>query len=125
MAKAKPNPAKTKRGTSRAKPAPSGGKQAPLSAKQKSHLRALAHPLKPVVQVGHKGCTEAVLKQVNEQLDAHELIKLKIGQDAPVEREELIGSVEQATGAVLVQAMGRTVTFFRAREEGSAISLPK
>ena len=58
----------------------------PLTGKQRQHLRALAHHLEPVVQIGHEGPTEAVLAQINEALEAHELIKVKIGGECPVPR---------------------------------------
>ena len=42
----------------------------PLTSSQAKHLRGLAHGLKPVVFVGHKGLTPAVLDSVREALDA-------------------------------------------------------
>ncbi|MCA9562767.1 MAG: ribosome assembly RNA-binding protein YhbY [Myxococcales bacterium] len=97
---------------------------AALTAKQRRHLRALAHHLKPVVQIGNKGCTDAVLEQVDQQLESHELIKLKVGQDAPVEYPEVIRWVEGTLSARCVQRLGRTLIFFRSRKKNAAIRLP-
>ena len=49
-----------------------------LSTKQKQHLKGLAHPLKPVVLLGSNGLTEGVLAEIEQALEHHELIKVKI-----------------------------------------------
>ena len=48
-------------------------------------MRALAHHLNPVVQVGNAGLTEGVQRQIDGALEAHELIKVKLGKDCPVD----------------------------------------
>lgn len=57
---------------------------AKLTSAQRKFLRGLAHPLKPVVQIGKQGLTEATLRQADDALNDHELIKVQ----APVPREE-------------------------------------
>src|SRR5690349_9131036 len=54
---------------------------APLTGKQKSHLRSLAHALKPVVQIGHQGLTAGVVAALDVALERHELIKAKVAGD--------------------------------------------
>ena len=48
-----------------------------LKFKTNSHLKALSHSLNPVVQVGHKGLTDSVIKEIEVSLKAHELIKIQ------------------------------------------------
>ncbi|MEA2561301.1 MAG: RNA-binding protein [Acidobacteriota bacterium] len=57
---------------------------AKLTSAQRKHLRGLAHALKPVVQIGKQGLTEATIRQADEALNDHELIKVQ----AAVPREE-------------------------------------
>ena len=57
---------------------------AKLNSAQRKHLRGLAHALKPVVQIGKQGLTEGTLRQADEALNDHELIKVQ----AAVPREE-------------------------------------
>ena len=52
-----------------------------LSTKQKQHLKGLAHPLKPVVMLGNNGLTEGVLAEIEQALEHHELIKVKIASE--------------------------------------------
>ena len=96
-----------------------------LTGKQRRHLRGLAHHLKPVVQLGSKGLSDALLKQITEQLEIHELIKVKLGQDVAVAKKEAGLAVQKACRAALVQVIGRTLVLYRARETDPEIELPK
>ena len=97
----------------------------PLTGKQKSYLRALAHKLKPVVQLGRQGLTEAVLAALDVALERHELIKLKISGDAEVEASELGPEVEKATKGQVAQIIGHTLVVYRRREKDPKIVLPR
>jgi RNA-binding protein len=97
----------------------------PLTGKQKSHLRALAHKLKPVVQIGHHGLTEAVLSALDIALERHELIKVKISGDAELEAAELGPEVEKATKSQVAQIIGHTLVVYRRREKDPKIVLPR
>lgn len=84
-----------------------------LTGKQRRALRALGHHLKPVVQVGQDDLTEGVVQAVDEQLTAHELIKVKIGEGATSSRDEVAETLAGKTKAELVQILGRTVLLYR------------
>jgi RNA-binding protein len=84
-----------------------------LTAKQRHMLRALAHPLDPVVQIGHAGLTEPVVLQIDEALRVHELIKIKLGKECPIAIEDAAAQIEQQTRSSLIQSLGRVVTVFR------------
>ena len=49
-----------------------------LNSKQIAYLKSLSHSINPVVQIGNKGLSEAVIKEIGESLKAHELIKIQI-----------------------------------------------
>lgn len=93
-----------------------------LSPNQRRHLRALAHQLKPVVWVGQRGVVEGVVDNVEAALVAHELVKIKV-----LDAEMIIEAAEQlcsATGATLVQRIGKMLVFFRRNEEQPKVELP-
>ena len=95
-----------------------------LSGKQKRHLRALGHHLKPVVQMGQKGATDALKSKVRSELLVHELIKVKVSGDcleSPKEAGELIS---EACDANVVQVIGRTVLLYRPHPDEPEITLP-
>jgi RNA-binding protein len=98
---------------------------APLTGKQKSYLRSLAHPLKPVVQIGHQGLTAGVLSALDAALEQHELIKLKVAGEAEVEASEIAPEIEKATGSQVAQLIGRTLVVYRRRQHEPKIVLPR
>lgn len=96
-----------------------------LSASQKRYLRSFAHDLKPVILVGQKGITPALLAELDGAIAHHELVKVKLGGDDRDERAQSIETIVSHSGAELVQAIGKTATFFRRHPERSQFTLPK
>jgi RNA-binding protein len=95
----------------------------PLTSKQRAALRAQAHELNPVVQIGHQGWTEAVLKQIDAALTAHELIKVKLGKECPLGTDEVAREIEGGNKAHVVQQIGHVVVEFRRNPEKPKIGL--
>ena len=87
----------------------------PLTGKQRHHLRALAHHLDPVVQIGHEGVSAAVVAQIDAALAAHELIKVRVGSECPLDREEAAEAIAAAARAEIAQIIGRVVVVWRRR----------
>ncbi len=75
-------------------------------------LRGISHDLSPVVMVADKGLTENVMNEIDNALDLHELIKIKIRMDK-VTRNEFIDKIIQQTKATKVHSIGQTLTIFR------------
>lgn len=89
-----------------------------LSPRQRQHLKALAHGLSPVVQVGAAGVSEAVVAAVHEAIKRHELIKVKLPKLEDAEsREQMAEEITQASGAALVQLLGRVLVLYTPRGE--------
>ena len=84
-----------------------------LSAKQRKHLKALAHHRKPVVQVGNAGVTTAVVREITQALDAHELIKIRLPGVARDARQTQLGEICKATAAEAVQEIGCMAVIYR------------
>lgn len=108
-------------------PAPTPTTIAPttITPTQKRHLRGLAHPLKPVVLMGAKGLTDAVLAEIDLALEHHELIKVKVTAEDREAREATIAEIARRTHAALVQRLGHTATLYRRNAEKPAIVLPR
>jgi len=83
------------------------------AGKLRKALRAAGHHLSPVVQVGKEGVTAAVLNQLDEALETHELVKVKVGSESPEDRFEAAARLASAPGARLAQVLGRTVLVYR------------
>lgn len=90
-----------------------------LSPRERSSLKGRAHPLEPVVHVGNAGLTDAVVTEANRALEAHELIKVKIGGADRDARASAITALCERTDAALVQKVGKIVVLWRPREESA------
>jgi RNA-binding protein len=95
-----------------------------LTGKQRRHLRTLGQRLRATLQVGHDGVTDAVVAQTEAQLAAHELIKVRIGENAPRDRHHIAEELAARTGAGLAQVLGRTALLYRRRADQPEIVLP-
>lgn len=96
-----------------------------LSTSQKRYLRGLAHALSPVVMVGNKGITPTLVKELDNALDQHELVKVKIGGDDRATRAEQIDALAEQASAEIVQRIGHVASYFRRNREDPKIALPK
>lgn len=80
-------------------------------------LRSQAHHLDPVVLLGAQGLTEAVLKEIDRALTAHELIKIRVPSDDREEREEIFHTVLNELNAARVQTIGKLLILWRPCEQ--------
>jgi RNA-binding protein len=95
-----------------------------LTGKQRRHLRALAHHIDPVVQVGKGGMTDALTDAVDRALTDHELVKVRVLEGAPQGRHELAQPLADVLRAHVVGTVGRIVILYRMRKKNPDIVLP-
>lgn len=88
-----------------------------LSTKEILELKARAHHLHPVVMIGQQGLTEAVIKETDDALSAHELIKVRVFGDDRAERIEICDALCKAVDAQLVQHIGKLLVLWRKNPE--------
>jgi RNA-binding protein len=93
-----------------------------LSGAQRRYLRGLAHPLRPIVQIGEAGLSENVQKALDEALDAHELVKVRLRQ--PEDKKETAKQLAERSAAALCGIVGHTVVLYRPNPDAPKISLP-
>lgn len=84
-----------------------------LSPSERKGLKARAHFLDPVVLIGESGYTPAVLREIELNLTAHELIKVRVAGDDRVSRATLLEVICAATGAQPVQHIGKLLVLYR------------
>lgn len=94
-----------------------------LTGKQKSFLRGLLNPMSPIFQVGKGGITENLLKQLDEALEARELIKITVLNNQVAEPETIAEEIAAGTGAEVVQVIGNKIGLYRAAKK-KRIELP-
>lgn len=92
-----------------------------LTGKQRRNLRALGHSLDPIVQVGKGGIDDGLIDAVDRALADHELIKVKLAESAPIERDEAAELLSARTNADVAQVLGRTILLYRPDPEDPRI----
>ena len=83
-----------------------------LTSRQRSHLRSLAHGLDPTVLLGRAGLTDAVAREIDEALEARELIKVRLAGDRD-ERAAAAEAIAARTGAEIAGRIGRIAILYR------------
>lgn len=84
-----------------------------LSSVARRELRARAHSLNPVVSIAENGLTEAVLKEIDVNLNAHELIKIRVYGDSREDRIAHLEKICSELGAAAVQHIGKLLVVYR------------
>ena len=84
-----------------------------ITSKQRAKLKSLASTLSPIAQIGKGGITDNLLKTLSDALDARELIKVNILDNADDDARNLAENVAELLEAVPVAVIGRKAIFYR------------
>ena len=96
-----------------------------ITSKQRSYLRSLAHNVDPTVYIGKAGVTDNVIKEIDQCLEARELVKIKLREGAVLDAKATANELAPVLGAEFVQAIGRKFTLYRESKENRQIELPR
>ena len=88
-----------------------------MTPKERQALKARAHKLEPVVSIGGKGLTDAVVAEIDFALKSHELLKIRAGAMDRHERAAAFDAICARTGAEPIQHVGKVFVVYRKREE--------
>lgn len=95
-----------------------------LTGKQKRFLRSKAHHLHPIFQIGKGGVNENMIKQINDALEARELIKVSVLQNCEEDKETVADQLVAGTACELVQIIGNTIVLYKESKNKKKIILP-
>lgn len=94
-----------------------------ITGKQRSYLKSIAHNLDPILIIGKGGVTDNTIKQLDDALEKHEIIKIKIlnnnYEDPKMIQEEILTKLN----AEFIQFIGSKFTIYRQAKEAK-IELP-
>ena len=96
-----------------------------LTSAQTRFLRGQAHGLKPLLQVGGKGITDALVAEVDGALEHHELLKVKVAAEDRETRDAWIADLAEQSGAELVSRIGHTAVLYRRSLDKPLVILPR
>ncbi len=86
-----------------------------LTSRERKALRGRGHHLDPLVRVGEQGIHPGVIHKIARELRIHELIKVKIGNWAPLGAKEAAPILAAETGSEIVQVIGGIVLLWKER----------
>ncbi|WP_209122962.1 ribosome assembly RNA-binding protein YhbY [Alkalihalobacillus sp. BA299] len=95
-----------------------------LTGKQKRFLRSKAHHLTPIFQVGKGGVNDNMIKQINDALEARELLKVSVLQNCEEDKDEVATELSNGAKAELVQVIGNTIVLYKESKENKQLELP-
>ncbi len=84
-------------------------------------LKGKAHHLNPVVTIGDKGLTDAVIEEAKKSITHHELIKIKIAEGDREERRAITETLINVLDAQLITNIGRMAILFKRNHEAPKI----
>ena len=90
-----------------------------ITGKQRAYLRGLANTMSPIFQIGKNGVEEAFLKQLEDALEARELIKITVLETAPDTAKNFSLEIADQTNSTVIQVIGNKITLFRQKKENS------
>ena len=94
-----------------------------LTSKQRARLRAMANPMDTIFQVGKGGIEDALVKGVSDALEARELIKLRVLDNAAYSAREAAEELASATGADVVAVVRSRFVLYRPSKKDPKIIL--
>lgn len=95
-----------------------------MDKKQIKYLKSLTHDLDSIIWVGQHGLTDNVLQEINNALDHHELIKIKIRVGDRNLRDFTVNEITRLTSSRIIQKIGNVIVLFRRNENDPKINLP-
>lgn len=94
-----------------------------LTSKERSILRSIGNKLEPIIIIGKNGITENLIIQLDEALNARELVKGRVLPHQDFEVKTIAVELAEKVGAAVVQTIGRNILFYRAPQDGSPSKL--
>ena len=96
-----------------------------MNSKQRAYLRSLANNVNALFQIGKNGISDNFINQIDEALEARELIKLHVLENSPEDITQLANTLAQNSNSEIVQIVGNKITLFRQKNKNSKINLSK
>ncbi len=96
-----------------------------LNSRQRAQLRGMANDMETILQVGKLGLSDNTVKQVNDALEARELIKLRVLETCPLTSRQAADELAKETNCDVVQVIGSRFILYRESKDNKTIKLVK
>ena len=96
-----------------------------LNSRQRAQLRAMANSMETILQIGKGGISNELIKQVDDALEAREIIKMRTLETSPLNSRQAADEIAKNVGADVVQVIGSRFVLYRESENNKKIVLVK
>ncbi|MDY0234672.1 MAG: ribosome assembly RNA-binding protein YhbY [Gudongella sp.] len=96
-----------------------------ITGKQRSYLKSMANNIDSIFQIGKGGISDNLIKQVDDALNAREIVKISILKNNELDPTEVALLLAEKLNAEFVQSIGKKFTLYRESEKNKKIELPK
>ena len=98
-----------------------------MTSKQRAYLKSLASRIDTIFQIGKGGISEEICFQLNNAMEARELIKIKLLETCPDPIKDVAAEIAEKTGAEVVQTIGTKIVLFKvsSNEKNRKIDISK
>lgn len=96
-----------------------------ITTKQRAYLRSLANGISPIFQLGKGGIQDTFLKQIEDALEARELIKITVLENSGYGTREASDIICEKLGCEGIQAIGSKIVLYKKSEKKPKIELPE
>ncbi len=84
-----------------------------FTTKQRSNLRSLAQTIDPIAQIGKGGISDNLIESLSTMLDARELIKITVLNNAEMDAKSFSIELAQSLNAEVVCVIGHKIVLYR------------
>lgn len=95
-----------------------------ITTKQRAYLRSLAQNLSPIFQIGKNGINDNQVLQINDALEAREIIKITLLDSTPDNKHSIANELAERTNSDVVQVIGKKITLYKRSSKAPKIELP-
>lgn len=95
-----------------------------ITTKQRAYLRGLAQNLSPIFQIGKNGINDNQVMQINDALEAREILKITLLDSTPDNKHSIANELAERTNSDVVQVIGKKITLYKRSSKTPKIELP-
>ena len=95
-----------------------------MTSKERAGFRSMANTMQPIFQIGKNGISDNTIKQVDDALEARELIKINLLNSTPDDKHSIANELAEKTDSDVVQIIGKKITLYKRSTKTPKIELP-
>ena len=96
-----------------------------LTGKQRAFLRGLANEIDPYFQIGKGGVNDNQLKQIDDALERHELVKITVLENSLLDTRSTCDEVAERLHAEPIQSIGRKFVLYKESKKYKTIDVKR